>query len=303
MSFVSSFRMIPTTGGRWKNSHHQHETYADTNIGFLDPKVAAAMCKGGVVVYEINRLSGVFDNWIFEHVVPNLVSHGLPRQVCIVFGHAVLFRLFDRTGEDAVPTPMRESIMRAYQDLGARNLLEEGCNPIRRWPLIVTGYDTEVMIDKMEMEGDEDEGGGIGADVDGRRLVMVHIQEVRLLSLQILHVHRELCDARTEGDRQITIMKRKLTQMSNNLTCFANRPGISGYKRRRLGNMQGGGKHRDHSSRDGDAAPIAAEAPVLGGEPRTSQQEQEDQDMDNNPFNADGGVEDANDPEIGRAHV
>ena len=186
--------------------------------------------------------------------------------------------------------------MRAYQDLGAWNLLKEGCNPISRRPLIVTGYDTEVMIDVREVEGDDDEGGGIGANVDSRRLAMVRNQEVRLLSSQILHLRRELCDARTEGDRQLTIMKRKLAQLSNNLTRFANRPGISGYKRRRLGDMQGGGEHQDQSTGDGDAAPIVAGAPVLGGEPRTSLWELECQATDNNPVNADEGIEDANDP-------
>jgi hypothetical protein len=188
---------------------------------------------------------------------------------------------------------MRESIMRAYQDLGARNLLEEGCNPIRRRPLIVTGYDTEVMIDVMEMEGDDDESGGIGANVDSRRSAMVRNQEVRLLSSQILHLRRELCDARTEGDRQITIMKRKLARLSNNLTRFANRPGISGYKRRRLGNVQGGGEQQqDRSIGDGDAAPIVARAPVLGGEPRTSQH----QEAESYLFNDEEGIVDANVP-------
>ena len=140
------------------------------------------------MVYEIDQLSGVSDNWIRAYVVPNMVSHGLPCQVCIIFGRAVLFRLFDRTGDDAVPTPMRESIMRAYQDSGARNLLEEGCNPIRRGPLIVTWYDTEVMLDVMEVEGDDDKGGGLGASVDSCRSAMVRNQEEHLLSSQILHL-------------------------------------------------------------------------------------------------------------------
>ena len=72
------------------------------------------------------------------------------------------------------------------------------------------GYDTEVMIEVMKVEGDDDEGGGIGANVDSCRSAMVRNQEVRLLSSQILHLRRELCDAQTEGDRQLTIMKRKL---------------------------------------------------------------------------------------------
>ena len=85
-------------------------------------------------------------------------------------------------------------------------------------------------------------------------------------------------------------MKRELARLSNKLTRFANRPGISGYKWRRLG------EHQDQSTEDGDAAPIVAGAPVLGGEPRTSLRELECQATDNNPFNADEGIEDANDP-------
>ena len=95
------------------------------------------MCKGGVIAYEIDPLSVVSDNWILNYVVPNMVRHGLPHEVCIIVGRAVLFRVFDRTGEDAVPTPMRESIMQAYHELGSRNILEDGCNPIKRRPLIV----------------------------------------------------------------------------------------------------------------------------------------------------------------------
>ena len=67
--------------GRWKNSRQQHETYADTNIAYVDAKVAAAMCKGGKLVYEVDPLSGVTDNWILDNVVPNMVTHGLMCQV------------------------------------------------------------------------------------------------------------------------------------------------------------------------------------------------------------------------------
>ena len=102
--------------------------------------------------------------------------------------------------------------------------------------------------------------------MDNRRSAMVQNQEVRLLSSQILHLRHEQCDARTEGDRQLTIMKRKLARLSNNLTRFANRPGISGYKRGWLGNARHGGEHQDHSTGGGGTAPIVADDPVLGGE-------------------------------------
>jgi hypothetical protein len=89
--------------GRWKNSRRQHETYADTSIAYVDAKVAAAMCKGGVIAYLIDEISGVTDAWILEHVVPNMVNHGIDHQVCKVLGRAVLWRLFDRSGDDAFP--------------------------------------------------------------------------------------------------------------------------------------------------------------------------------------------------------
>ena len=43
------------------------------------------------------------------------------------------------------------------RELGAHNILEKGCNPIKRRPLIVMDYDTEVMIDVMEGEEDDDD--------------------------------------------------------------------------------------------------------------------------------------------------
>ena len=168
------------------------------------------MCKGGVIAYEIDPLSGVSDNWILDYVVPNMVRHGIPSEVCIVFGHAVLFRVFDRTGEDAVPTPMRESIMQAYHELESRNILEDGCNPIKRRPLIVTGYDTEVIIDLMEADDDDGQGGLANGDGNPHRAAMIRNQEVCMLSSQILHLCHELCDALTERDCQLMIMKRKL---------------------------------------------------------------------------------------------
>ena len=60
--------------------------------------------------------------------------------------------------------------------------------------------------------------------------------------------------------------------------------------------MQGGGEHQDQTSGDGDAVPIVARAPVLGWEPRTSLRELDCQATDNNPSNADEGIEGANDP-------
>ena len=210
-----------------------HETYADTTIAFVDAKVAAAMCKGGVIAYVVDQMSGVTDKWILDHVVPNMVRKGIDEQVCKVLGRSVLWRVFDRSGDDAFPPHRREQIMSAYRDLGARNVLEEGCNPIKRKPLIISGHDTEVIIDLLLDDGSDEAPG-----VDVRRSLAVRNQEVRLLSSQILHMRRELVDARAEADRQIGILKRQLGRMSNNISRIANRPS---HQLMRLPTTQGGG--------------------------------------------------------------
>ena len=133
-----------------------HETYADTTIAFVDAKVAAAMCKGGVIAYVVDQMSGVTDKWILDHGVPNMVRKGIDEQVCKVLGRSILWRVFDWSGDDAFPPHRREQIMSAYQDLGACNVLEEGCNPIKRKPLIISGHDTEVIIDLLLDDGSDE---------------------------------------------------------------------------------------------------------------------------------------------------
>ena len=92
--------------------------------------MAAALCKGGVIAYAVDERSSITNNWILDHVVPNMVSHGIESLVCKVLGRAVLFRLIDRSGDDAFPPHKRMQIMQAYSDLGMRNAFKVGCNPV-----------------------------------------------------------------------------------------------------------------------------------------------------------------------------
>jgi hypothetical protein len=207
--------------GRWKNTRRQHETYADTILAYVDAKVAAALCKGGVIAYLVDPGSGITDEWILQHVVPNLMRHGIELQVCKVLGRAMLWRLFDRSGDDCFPQHRRQQIMQAYRDLGSRNILEEGCNPIKKRPLVVSGHDTEVMMDLLEGELVGEGTSGVDAV---RRGLAVRNQEVRLLSSQVIHLRRELADARAEADRQLGILKRQMARMNNNISRLANRP-------------------------------------------------------------------------------
>ena len=54
-------------------------------------------------MYAVERESDISDGWVIDHVTPNMASHGIPRQVCLVIGQAMLWRIFDTCGDDLVP--------------------------------------------------------------------------------------------------------------------------------------------------------------------------------------------------------
>jgi hypothetical protein len=117
--------------GRWKNSRRIIDTYVDTTINYVDAKVAQALAKGGVCVYVVEEASGISDDWICDHVVPNMMAaQDIDRQVCVVFGRALLWRVFDKSGDLAIPQRKREYILQAFADLSDRNGLGAGVNPV-----------------------------------------------------------------------------------------------------------------------------------------------------------------------------
>ena len=59
-------------------------------IPFVNAKVAKILTIGGPVAYFVRANSGITDAWIMDHVVPNMVRGGVPCQVCIVLGRALL---------------------------------------------------------------------------------------------------------------------------------------------------------------------------------------------------------------------
>ena len=68
--------------------------------------------------------SSITDQWILDYVVPNMAHH-LPRQVCVVLGRALLWKIFHVSGE-VLPIEIRSRVMAAYDDLGENCSLEGG---------------------------------------------------------------------------------------------------------------------------------------------------------------------------------
>lgn len=145
---------------------------------------------------------------------------GIPREVCLVLGRAMLWRIFDSSGEDLVPAEQKRRILERYDSIPHKTI-PVGVNPIKKVPLIVDGYDAEVLIEIAD-----------GADVitmeEGERATAsvprmgLRRQEIRLLASQVHHLRMENAEMRLEYERQnqvsfcvreILLCDRNLTQM------------------------------------------------------------------------------------------
>ena len=104
-------------------------------------------------------------------------------KVAKLLGHSDLFHVFDTSDEDDFSSYRCEQILKVYSDLGFRNQLGEATNPIKWKPLVVSGHDSEVVMDLMDAENNDKEAC--------KSLVLIQ-QQVHMLAGQVLHLRSEL---------------------------------------------------------------------------------------------------------------
>jgi len=73
----------------------------------------------------------------------------------------------------------------SIKDLGSRNILEEGCNQVKKTLLVVSRHDAEVLMDLLKDKLVDKRASGIGAV---HRSLAIRNQEVHLLSSQVVHM-------------------------------------------------------------------------------------------------------------------
>lgn len=66
------FQNVTDHMGHWKKSYCLYENFANMDICWINANVALLLCKGGPIAYVVNQLSRVLDQWILDHVIPNL---------------------------------------------------------------------------------------------------------------------------------------------------------------------------------------------------------------------------------------
>ena len=148
------------------------------------------------------------------------MNEKLDRQVCIVLGRALLWRIFDESG-DVVPEAIRVRVMAAYADLGDDHHVEEGVNPIMKVAIGVDGVDAELVVDTLF----EDDNEADGADRNGRRVRRrIERQEIQFLRSQIMHLRRQQDEALIQLARRDDKHEQLLQRINRNIIRIANTP-------------------------------------------------------------------------------
>ena len=120
----------------WKQ-RRQQDLYTETILPWLDTKVAASLCKGVPINYQIRVDSGIPEYWILNFFVTAIDSKYC-RSVYLVLVRALLWIIFDEVQHFSFLDNIFRRVNNADQDLGYRCRLPERENPMENVPLIVT---------------------------------------------------------------------------------------------------------------------------------------------------------------------
>ena len=128
---------------RWKCGRMQ-DRYVEGNIAYPDAKVAAALCKGEAITYQVKMESNVTESWILTHVVPNIAKK-YSRAMALVLGNALLWRIMDPMQSAVLPKTMVSRVQRLYNSVSCNELTPEE-NPVCRIPLSIHGVDGTLVV-------------------------------------------------------------------------------------------------------------------------------------------------------------
>lgn len=220
---------------RWK-CRRQQDVYTGTTIPFPDGLVAAALCKDGPITYHLKEESGISDDWIVEHVSPNITSV-FGKNIGTVLGRALLWRIFDAEDYQVLPSQMVNDVKAKYSL--RQTELDDGENPIAKVPLLVEGNNGQLLIttylrpmyesdDEEETNddgnGNENSGGIVGNNNSGEG-GMTREQRRRKRRLNRYDetvTHRRVCARRSENQHLKNLtshmlhMDRRLLQFQQN---------------------------------------------------------------------------------------
>lgn len=260
--------------GRWKRRSRVSDVYDDVELPFPDAKVAALLCIGGPCKYQLKEGSGITDAFILDIVAPN-IRQRLGDQVAMILGKALLWYIFDPTGDTDIPQEIYQRVTNAYTQI--RGTLPADTNPVTKVPMVLSGNEGEVYFDELPTENAIATAAGGTAATSGSIVGGSFID--RPIREQLLAIHSQLMGLR-QGHNELRELiqqdridrTRQYQVLNSNLRRIALQPArrVGSINNNSGSNQQDGGDNANHSAapRHEDGHPDYSAA-TLSPNPRT----------------------------------
>ena len=118
------------------------DVYLDISLLYNDAKVAAKLCVGGAIKYELHGNVGVTKQWAGKHVTP-LICQFMTREIGETLALPLLWAAFDPDFHVVLPAALRIRITEAFDAAGGR--ADPGINPVKRVLLSIAGTEVELL--------------------------------------------------------------------------------------------------------------------------------------------------------------
>ena len=211
------------TRGRWKKGRVS-DVYVSTTHPFPDAKMCSVLCAGGLCKYCAAEGSGLSDPWLLQSVVPAMeASDKIADGVALILSRPLLWAAFNSETENVTPVTLRNKIRDAYALIWPASFSDDA-NPIDKVPVIVTGYEAELHIDKVAAVSGVDGEDGIGIGTGAQRENLASIPVIRALYSRVVGLEGQLQDFRAENSRLLQQVGGRISTLTRLVNRIALQP-------------------------------------------------------------------------------
>jgi hypothetical protein len=190
--------------GRWRKHKGQVDAYVDLELPWPDAKVASTVCTGGPCRHALKENSGVTEDWLLTHVVPNTFVR-FDRAIALTLATPLLWACMDNDRRHCAPSGIRNHIQNACQNLP--NHLPDNENPAKKVLLVVSmALNDSVNVDDAAGDG----GGNDGGAQNNNQMIAMLRQNNALLREDLAETRTELGNLWTDMAAGFVLVNRNI---------------------------------------------------------------------------------------------
>mmetsp|Transcript_36970 Transcript_36970/g.89819 ORF Transcript_36970/g.89819 Transcript_36970/m.89819 type:complete len:692 (-) Transcript_36970:70-2145(-) len=205
--------------GRWQGEGGGRvvNVYIDRKHEYIDGKVAAALCHGGPVKYELKEGVELSTEWLYQNVIPKIrAKFRRDNRLCRVLALTLLYACMQ--DDILVPTEIKNRVRTAYGEL---NLDIQ--QPVQKIPLFVHRVEDQLAIDEaivIDGEGGAGAGRGAGAAAAGNS----NYDLFQSIHIRLQHLEQLVNNNAARSDTQLSDLRAYIRHcnriLNNNIRAF-----------------------------------------------------------------------------------